>query len=86
VGQFGLNHRCLNSFEAACRMIEVGVGVGIMPESAARRHALNMDIGIVRLSDDWSIREMQICMRSLQGLPSFARDLVELLQADTAVQ
>ncbi|MDO8274573.1 MAG: LysR substrate-binding domain-containing protein [Serpentinimonas sp.] len=74
----------VNSFEAVCRMIEAGVGVGIMPESAARRHALNMGIGIVRLSDDWSIREMQICMRSLQGLPSFARDLVDLLQSDAA--
>ena len=63
-------------------MVEAGVGVAILPGSAARRHALTMAIDTVPLSDDWSLREMQICMRSLQALPAFARDLVDLLVAD----
>ncbi len=37
-----------------------------------------MDIAIVPLSDAWSVREMQICVRSLEALPSFAQELVEL--------
>ena len=41
-----------------------------------------MAIDTVALTDDWSLREMQICMRSLQALPAFARDLVDLLVAD----
>ena len=41
-----------------------------------------MAIDTVALSDDWSLREMQICMRNLQALPPFARDLVDLLVAD----
>jgi hypothetical protein len=41
-----------------------------------------MNIAIAPLSDAWSVREMQICVRSLQALPSFARELVEMLVAD----
>jgi DNA-binding transcriptional LysR family regulator len=72
----------VGNFEAACRMVEAGVGVSILPASAARRHAQAMAIDTVALTDDWSLREMQICMRSLQALPAFARDLVDLLVAD----
>ena len=72
----------VGNFEAACRMIEAGVGIGILPESAAQRHAKIMDIRIIHLSDEWSNREMQIVVRNLESLPSFARELVELLVED----
>jgi DNA-binding transcriptional LysR family regulator len=73
----------VGNFEAASRMIEASVGVGILPESAARRHAQSMAIAIVPLTDSWAIRAMQICVRSLDSLPAFARDLVDLLVEDT---
>jgi DNA-binding transcriptional LysR family regulator len=63
-------------------MIEANVGVGILPESAARRHAQSMGIRIVPLNDEWSLRALLICMRKLDALPGFARDLVDLLVAD----
>jgi DNA-binding transcriptional LysR family regulator len=72
----------VGNFEAACRMIEANVGVGILPESAARRHAQSMGIRIVPLNDEWSLRALLICMRKLDALPGFARDLVDLLVAD----
>jgi DNA-binding transcriptional LysR family regulator len=72
----------VGNFEAGCRMIEAGVGVGIVPASAAKRHAQVMSIRIVPLNDPWALREQQICVRSLAALPSFARHLVELLVAD----
>lgn len=72
----------VGNFEAACRMIEASVGVSVLPESAARRHAQTMAIRIVPLVDDWSLRAMQICMRSMESLPPFARDLVTLLVED----
>jgi DNA-binding transcriptional LysR family regulator len=74
----------VGNFEAACRMIEANVGVGILPESAARRHAQTMAIRIVRLNDEWSLRALLICMRKLDALPGFARDLVDLLVADAS--
>jgi DNA-binding transcriptional LysR family regulator len=72
----------VSSFESACRMIEAGVGVGVLPESAARRHARSMAIRLVPLSDAWALRAMQICVRSLAELPVFARDLIDLLSED----
>jgi DNA-binding transcriptional LysR family regulator len=72
----------VGNFETACRMIEAGVGVGVLPEAAAARHARAMAITIVPLSDAWSVREMLICTRSLDALPPFAQALVQLLVAD----
>ena len=72
----------VGNFETACRMIEATVGVGILPESAARRHAHAMAIRIVPLRDDWSLRNLCICVRQLEALPLFARELVELLVED----
>jgi DNA-binding transcriptional LysR family regulator len=72
----------VSNFEGACRMVEAGVGVSVMPESAARRHALAMQIEIVPLADAWSLRQMHVCVRSLEALPGFARDLIELLVED----
>lgn len=72
----------VGSFETACRMIEANVGVGILPASAARRHSQAMDIALVPLTDAWALRQQQICMRSLEALPGFARDLVALLVED----
>ena len=72
----------VSNFEGACRMVEAGVGVGVMPESAARRHAQAMQIEILPLSDAWALRQMHVCVRSLEALPGFARDLIELLLED----
>jgi DNA-binding transcriptional LysR family regulator len=72
----------VGSFEAVCRMIEAGVGIGVVPELVAKRYAQRLNIKIVRLSDEWSERKLQICVRNLQQLPSFARDLVNMLIED----
>lgn len=72
----------VSNFETGCRMIEAGVGVGVLPASAARRHARTMDITLVPLKDPWALRAQRICVRNLATLPSFARDLVALLVKD----
>jgi DNA-binding transcriptional LysR family regulator len=72
----------LGNFEALCRMIESNIGIGLLPELAARRHAKSMAIRIIRLSDTWAVRNLQICVRNLESLPAFARELVDLLSAD----
>lgn len=72
----------VGNFEAACRMIEAGVGVGIMQRTAAQRYAQWMDIRVVALSDEWALRKLQICVRSRAALPLFAQDLVGLLIED----
>jgi DNA-binding transcriptional LysR family regulator len=71
----------VGNFEAACRMIEAGVGMGVVQESVALRHAKTMQISIVRLNDPWAERKLKICVRSLKDLPPFARALVDRLMA-----
>lgn len=67
------------SFEAVCRLIEAGIGIGVLPESAARRHAATMGIRLLQLEDDWATRHLQICVRDLDALPGFASRLIEQL-------
>lgn len=72
----------VGNFETACRMIEAGIGVGIVPLSSARRHAERLAIRIVPLADEWSLRQQFVVVRQLDTLPSFGRDLVDLLIED----
>jgi len=72
----------LRSFDAICRMVESDVGIGIVPESTARRAARTLAISVVGLADPWAVRELTICIRDLRGLPVYARQLVEHMRAD----
>jgi DNA-binding transcriptional LysR family regulator len=57
-------------------MVEAGVGISIMEESAARRYAATARVKMVTLSDDWALREMKVCVRDLAALPAFTRELL----------
>jgi DNA-binding transcriptional LysR family regulator len=72
----------VGNFESLCRMIEANVGVGIVPEYAARRYSKHMDIRVIPLGDEWATRNLQICVRSLEALPLSAKWLVDALLAD----
>ena len=76
----------VGNFEAVCRMIEAGVGIGVIPELAARRYAQGLKIRTVPLSDEWAERKLHICVRSLEQLPGFARELVNMLLEDVPRQ
>ncbi|CAG9274447.1 LysR substrate-binding domain-containing protein [Paraburkholderia unamae] len=71
----------LASYEAICRMIESGVGIGIIPESAAVRHRKTMRLVTVPLEEPWAIRERSLLVRELDGMPGCVRDLMETLRS-----
>ena len=71
----------LRSFDNVCRMVEFGVGVGVVPKTTAARAARTMRLGVVELADDWALRELRICVRSIEGLGLYARELVNELRA-----
>jgi DNA-binding transcriptional LysR family regulator len=71
----------LRSFDAVCRLVESGVGIGVVPETTARRAAKTMSLAIIELADDWALRELKIVVRSLGDLRPYARELVESLTA-----
>jgi DNA-binding transcriptional LysR family regulator len=70
----------LRSFDAVCRLVERGVGIGIVPETTARWATRTMAIVSVPLSDAWAVRDLAICVRSFRELPTHARQLVEHLR------
>jgi DNA-binding transcriptional LysR family regulator len=71
----------LRSFDAICRLVECNVGVGIVPETTVQRTSRNMAISAVRLTDPWALRELTICVRDVDALPPYARQLVDHLRA-----
>lgn len=71
----------LNSFDAMCRMIGAGVGVGIVPESAARRNRDAMNLALIALTDAWSVRERYVLVRDQATLPTYAQALIDTLRA-----
>ncbi len=74
----------LRSFDAVCRMVEAGVGVGIVPETTARGAARTLAIEAVPIADDWAVRELRLCVRALTELPSHTRELVDHLSRPAA--
>jgi len=70
----------LRSFDAVCRMVEAGVGLGIVPETTAQPATRTMAISSVALDDSWAARDLTLCIRSLRDLPPSARQLAEHLR------
>ncbi|BBF94409.1 LysR substrate-binding domain-containing protein [Blastochloris tepida] len=70
----------LRSFDAVCRMVECGVGLGIVPQSTANRAMRAMAIRTVDLDDPWAQRELTICVRRMVELAPYSRRLVEHLR------
>ena len=71
----------LRGFDAVCRLVDARVGLGIVPESMARRVARGLDIVVVPLVDAWARRDLTLCLRDLDTLPGFVRDFVAHLRA-----
>lgn len=69
----------VGSFESICLLVEAGVGIGIIPQSSALRHARTMQLRIVGLSDEWARRESKIVTRASSPLPKLAKALVRHL-------
>ncbi len=73
----------VNSYEGLCRMIEANAGIGILPLSVGRRYAKSLKIQLIPLSDDWAMRNLQICVRNLESLPGFEKELIDMLIVDS---
>jgi len=69
----------LGSFDAMCRMIGRGVGIGVVPESAARRNQESMQLALIPLTDTWCVRERHLLVRDRTTLPTYAQALVDAL-------
>ncbi|MGF6174568.1 LysR substrate-binding domain-containing protein [Ensifer sp. 4252] len=72
-----MNYRLrVRSFEGVCRLVAEDVGVGIVPETAARRCRRTTAIIALGLTDKWAARHLSICVQPDEDLSPLARDLV----------
>lgn len=77
-----LRHRIqLASFDAVCRMVGAGVGVAVVPETAAQRNLARLRLAQVELSDPWRWRKRYVLLRDTDPLPDYAHALIERLLA-----
>lgn len=69
----------VRSFEAICRMIHTGMGIGVLPARVVSNYLPTLEVATVPLSDAWARRELKIGVRNLQGLSVTARQMLEHL-------
>jgi DNA-binding transcriptional LysR family regulator len=75
----------LPGFDAVCQVVGRGVGVAVVPATAARRCQRSAAIKIIRLVDTWAPRRLTICVRSFAALPAHGQRLVEHLRVRALV-
>lgn len=69
----------VRSFDAICRMIHHGMGIGVLPQRTLYRDLRDLRLRLIPLADDWARREIVIGMRHYETLPVVARHLVDHL-------
>lgn len=70
----------VSSYDAICRMIEAGVGIGILPESVTSGPRFNQKLFTLELKEPWAIRERSILVRDLEVMPDFVKTLINILK------
>ncbi len=71
----------MRGFDGLCRMVAAGVGIGIVPETAAARARRLWNIVAVPLSDGWAARRLLLCLRDRAALAPPAHALIQALTA-----
>lgn len=75
----------VRSFEAVCRMVQAGLGIGLLPYQAASVLGRGLGLTVRPLTEDWAERRMLICVRKERaGNSSVARLLAYLADSRAA--
>jgi DNA-binding transcriptional LysR family regulator len=69
----------VSSFDGICRMIEAGLGIGILPEKAVRTESFDSGLRLVNLSDGWAHRTLWVGAAGADMLAPEARRLYDFL-------
>lgn len=69
----------MRSFDAVCRMVAAGLGVGVLPLEAITPQLGGLAIKAVRLNDEWANRHHQLLTRSSPASSPAAQTLVKTL-------
>lgn len=70
----------VRSFEAVCRMVGAGVGIGLVPRGAVPGAGLREPPVVIEMDEPWAQRDLQVCVRRDVVPSGFAALLVESLR------
>jgi DNA-binding transcriptional LysR family regulator len=70
----------VGSFEAICSMVAGRIGVGVVPQSAAKRYSRTLALRTIDLKDSWAIRNYRTLQRRYELAP-YAQKFLEILMS-----
>jgi DNA-binding transcriptional LysR family regulator len=73
------------SFDAVCRMVQAGMGVGMLPHKLYESLGRPLGLVAVELTDEWARRRLKIVVRDVDRLPPVSRLLfnhLSMVEAD----
>jgi DNA-binding transcriptional LysR family regulator len=68
-------------FDAVCRMVQAGIGIGLIPDRAFDVLSEGMNLRSIPLLDLWAERELKIVLRDPEGLSATSQLMFEHLSA-----
>ncbi len=71
----------MRSFDAVCRMVAVGLGVGVLPLEAVAPQLAFLPLTAVPLSDPWAVRTHRLATREGVKPSAAAHSLIQALRA-----
>ncbi|WP_321811900.1 MULTISPECIES: LysR family transcriptional regulator [unclassified Burkholderia] len=63
----------VSTFEAACRLVQLNLGLAILPLEAIAKYRQTYDLCAIPLSDKWATRQFVICVQQVDRLTVAAR-------------
>ncbi|OPY97059.1 LysR family transcriptional regulator [Bradyrhizobium sacchari] len=67
-------------FDAVCRMVQAGMGVGLIPDRAFEVLSNGMNLAALDLKDDWADRELVLVARDPAGLSATSQLMLDHLR------
>lgn len=74
----------VSNFDAAFRVVSSGLGISVVPREVSHLYTSGGQVRIVRLLNDWAIRNFAICYRNRADLTPAAHRLLDYLCAQAA--
>lgn len=74
----------VRSFDSMCRMVACGLGIAVLPRSAAVLYAQSLGLRLVRLAGADVQRQLLLALRQRSQLSTAALDFVEMIEAEVA--
>lgn len=70
----------VSSFDAMCRMVGSGLGVGVVPRATAQQHAVACGLVLLPLSEPWAEIPLDVCWRQQPDPPEAVHGLLAHLR------